>query len=64
VIAGVRILQRLRPPPANGASGHHDLSMPSRRMNALLLRLFSSERYVVGALRIPFGVSLIVLARA
>lgn len=64
VIAGVRILQRLRPPPANGASGHHDLSMPSRRMNALLRRLFSSERYVVGALRIPFGVSLIVLARA
>ena len=63
-IAGVRILQRLRPASRNGANGRHDLAMPSRAVNAMLLHVFSSERYVVGTLRIPFGVSLIVLARS
>jgi SAM-dependent methyltransferase len=63
-IAAVRILQRLRPAASDNANGRHDLSMPSTAVNSLLLRLFSSERYVVGSLRIPIGVSLILLAHA
>jgi SAM-dependent methyltransferase len=64
-IAGVRVLQRLRSAPGNGVNhGRHDLAMPSRAVNAMLLHLFSSERYVVGALRVPLGVSLIMLVRA
>lgn len=62
LIAAVRLAGRLRP-GANGG-GRHDLSMPPRALNALLFRLFSSERHVLGAMRIPVGVSLIVLARA
>jgi len=64
MIAGTRILQRLRPGDRSGANGRHDLSMPRAAINALLLRIFASERYLIGAARIPFGVSLIVLARA
>jgi hypothetical protein len=38
--------------------------MPPAPINSLLQRIFSSERFIVGTARIPFGVSLIVLARA
>jgi len=62
LIAGVRILQRMRPSPANGANGRHDLAMPSRRLNAVLTGLFSSERHFLGATRFPIGISLILLA--
>jgi SAM-dependent methyltransferase len=64
MIAGARILQRLRPGDRGGANGRHDLSMPPPALNALLMRIFSSERHLIGAARIPFGVSLIVLARS
>ena len=60
-IAAARIIGRLRN-PIGGV--RHDLAMPPRALNSILLRLFSSERHVVGAMRIPVGVSLIVLARA
>jgi SAM-dependent methyltransferase len=62
-IAAVRLMGRMRS-GGNGASGRHDLAMPPRAINSILLRLFSSERHVVGAIRVPVGVSLIVLARA
>lgn len=64
MIAGARILQRFRQGDRNGANSRHDLAMPSRAINAMLQRIFSSERHVIGNARIPFGVSLIVLARA
>jgi SAM-dependent methyltransferase len=63
VIAAVRLMGRLRS-GATGGNGRHDLAMPPRVLNSLLFRLFSSERHVLGAMRIPAGVSLIVLARA
>ena len=60
-IAGVRLFQRLRAAAAVG-DGKHDLAMPPRLVNAVLLRLFSSERLLLGPLRFPIGVSLIALA--
>jgi len=64
LIAGARILQRFSSRASDGANPRHDLAMPSAALNSLLKRIFSSERYLVGTSRIPFGVSLIVLARA
>ncbi len=61
-IAGVRMIQRWRVGIPDSSSRRHDLVMPSRRVNALLLRLFSSERFLLGTLRFPIGVSLIALA--
>jgi SAM-dependent methyltransferase len=47
-----------------GAADGHDLSMPSSAINRVLFRLFACERQVIGRVRVPIGVSLIVLARA
>ena len=60
-IAGVRLFQRLGA-MAPSANGRHDLVMPSRFVNAMLLRLFSCERFVLGPFHPPIGVSLIALA--
>ena len=64
LIAGARVWQRVGAGRREGANGRHDLAMPRGAINRLLQRIFSSERYVVGSARIPFGVSLILLARA
>ncbi|HKV54954.1 MAG TPA: methyltransferase domain-containing protein [Candidatus Binataceae bacterium] len=61
-IAAVRLFHRLR--GSDGRDGGHDLAMPPRAINGLLLRLFASERYLLGTVPIPIGVSLIALARA
>lgn len=60
-IAAVRLLQRLRP-AASGPNGRHDLKMPSRLVNSVLLSLFSCERFALGPFHLPVGVSLIALA--
>jgi SAM-dependent methyltransferase len=41
----------------------HDLQAHSGVVNSLLRTVFSSERYAIGHLAVPFGVSLVVLAR-
>ena len=64
LIAGARMLQRVMRPDRAAEDGRHDLAMPSRAVNSMLQRVFSTERYLVGSARIPFGVSLIVIARA
>jgi SAM-dependent methyltransferase len=64
VIAATRMLQRLRALDHNAVNGRHDLAMPAAIINSLLKSIFSSERYIVGSVQIPFGVSLILLARA
>jgi len=61
-IAGLRAFQYLRAGILGRANGDHDLRMPSRFINAMLLRLFSSERFMLGAFHIPIGVSLIAVA--
>jgi SAM-dependent methyltransferase len=63
-IACVRMAQRWRVRQPKLASRRHDLALPSPAVNALLLRLFSSERLVLGTVRFPIGVSLIALAHA
>jgi len=49
---------------AHVGSGHSsDLSMPNKFVNALLRQIFSSERWLLGRITLPFGVSLLALAR-
>ena len=60
-IAGARLIQRLRRPDVSAA--RHDLTMPPPALNRILRGIFASERFIVGAARIPFGVSLIAMAR-
>jgi SAM-dependent methyltransferase len=62
LIGIARLWQRLS--GRDHIAANHDLAMPPATINAVLQRIFSSERYVVGTARIPFGVSLIMLARA
>jgi SAM-dependent methyltransferase len=62
-IACVRMLQRLRAAQPAGSNHRHDLTMPSPIINLLLLRLFSCERFLLGRLRFPVGVSLIAIAQ-
>lgn len=58
LIAAIRIAKRL-------AGNHHsdDESMPSPAANALLKFIFSSERRLLGRFNLPFGVSILAVAR-
>jgi SAM-dependent methyltransferase len=60
-IAGVRLMQWLFAYVPIG-SRKHDLTMPSRIVNAALFHLFASERLMLGSFRPPIGVSLIAIA--
>jgi hypothetical protein len=59
-IAVARLLGRLR---KSSPQHEHDLRGHSGLINSLLRTVFSSERYAIGHLAVPFGVSLMVLAR-
>jgi len=63
-IAAVRAVHRWRPRSTNGTKERHDLKMPSRPVNDLLRRIFSSERRLLSVTRLPLGVSLILVAHA
>jgi len=63
-IASARLFQRRLTGVSSATRGRHDLAMPSQLLNALLLRLFSSERFLLGRFRFPIGVSLLALAQA
>lgn len=58
VVVAVRMLNRL----LHRAEGS-DIAMPPHLVNALLRSTFSSERFVLPHVRLPFGVSLFVVAR-
>jgi SAM-dependent methyltransferase len=58
VVALVRILRRFFP----GGDAGAELSLPPAPINTLLATLFASERHLLHA-GLPFGVSLVVLAR-
>jgi len=58
VVAVVRLLRRFFPAGNAGA----ELSLPPAPVNRLLATLFSSERHLLGV-GLPFGVSLVVLAK-
>lgn len=57
VVAAVRMMQN-----AIRRKGS-DLTMPSARLNRMLLRLFASERHWVARRQVPVGVSILVVAR-
>jgi len=61
-IAAVRLLQRWRAGGSSRSIRRHDLTMPPRLVNDLLFRLLSCERFVLGPVHPPIGVSLIALA--
>lgn len=55
---------RLVIPSSKSSARHdHDLRAHSGLVNSVLRTVFSSERYAIGRLAVPFGVSLLVLAR-
>lgn len=60
VIAAARLLGRLR---KSSPQREHDLRAHSGLVNSLLRTVFSSERYTIGHFAVPFGVSLLVVAR-
>jgi hypothetical protein len=60
-IAAVRLLQKLLPKrgePSSDTQDTHPL------INTALTRLFGAERHLVGKVPMPFGVSIMALARA
>ncbi|HEV2033372.1 MAG TPA: methyltransferase domain-containing protein [Candidatus Dormibacteraeota bacterium] len=60
-IAAIRLISRLLPAPAENTS---DFAFPAPRpLNAVLSAVFGSERYILSRLNIPFGVSIMALAR-
>jgi hypothetical protein len=58
LIAAVRVAQRIIP-----AHRSSDLKSHGSLMNGLLLRVFSSERYLLNHVRVPIGASLLLVAR-
>ena len=56
-IAGVRLAKRL------AGGGGHDLQRPSAAINEALTRLFALERHVVLRPGLPFGSSILAIAR-
>jgi SAM-dependent methyltransferase len=55
---------RLLSPSRKSSPRHdHDLRAHSGPVNSVLRTVFSSERYAIGHLAVPFGVSLLVLAQ-
>jgi SAM-dependent methyltransferase len=62
IVAGVRLAHRLMQRENAGDASNY-ATMPSRRVNAILKSVFSSERHLAEVMRMPFGVSLLMLAR-
>jgi len=62
VVAGVRLAQRLRNRENAGEASNYTTT-PSRPINAILRRVFSSERHLLELMPMPFGVSLLMLGR-
>jgi len=57
VIAAIRSLKNI-----NGKECGTDVSMPSKFVNLLLTAVFSSERFLVPRISLPFGTSILMLA--
>jgi SAM-dependent methyltransferase len=62
VVAAVRLADRLRKRDRTAGVASYT-TMPPSPINALLRRVFSSERRMLGFVRMPFGVSLLIIAR-
>jgi hypothetical protein len=62
VVAGVRLLKKVLKMETDDI-GSGDLNLPSKPVNKFLTFLFGSERYLIGNISIPFGVSVLLLAQ-
>ncbi len=58
MIAGIRLLKKL-----SNTAGKPDDDMPSPFMNAVLGRIFGAERFALRHISLPFGVSILCIAR-
>jgi SAM-dependent methyltransferase len=58
LIAALRLIKKM-----GGSAGSDDEHMPGRLTNVVLRAVFSSERWLVRATSLPFGVSLLAVAR-
>jgi SAM-dependent methyltransferase len=59
VIAAIRLLGKLLPQ----ARDKDELDLPSPIVNQVLEGIFASERHIIQKIRLPFGVSLLAIAR-
>jgi SAM-dependent methyltransferase len=59
LIASVRLMEKMWPQ----GNGIDDLELPSPLVNRVLEAIFASERHVIPRARLPFGVSLLAVAR-
>jgi SAM-dependent methyltransferase len=62
VIAAARLSDRLRKRDRSGDASNYT-TMPPAAVNALLRRVFSFERHLLEFVRLPFGVSLLIVAQ-
>ena len=60
LIAIARGLSKLLPKQNQNSN---DLKLPSKLVNKILQRIFASERYLINRFILPFGVSVLLLAR-
>lgn len=56
-VAAIRMLRKMIPYDESW----QDMRMPNQVINAILQRIFSSERHIVGKRRLPFGISLMAV---
>lgn len=59
LVAVVRIMGRLL-----GSSSASGTQTPNPFVNGVFLKLFSAERFLLGSLELPFGISLLAILRA
>ena len=59
VVALVRLVRKCLP---KGSAGT-ELALPSAPLNALLAMLFASERHLLRRMKLPFGISLLAVAK-
>jgi SAM-dependent methyltransferase len=62
IVAGVRIVKKILQ-ISNSTGNSNDLLLPPKPVNQFLSLLFASERYLMDQLSLPFGVSVLLLAR-
>ena len=65
LIASVRLLNRVTGGAFIRKASHanHELKMPPSWLNSLLEQVFASERALIDTISLPFGVSIVLLAR-
>jgi SAM-dependent methyltransferase len=62
MVAGIRCLQRFFPLHSK-TNASSDLTVPAQPINQLLTFLFASERHLMTRLYLPFGVSVLLVAK-